>query len=573
MTSSSTSGRTDEEDARVRRSVLLSSASLACQAAAPVSSKTIKVGIILTYSGPDASIGEAIDRGAELYLALHRSELPAGVELQLIKRDETGPTPDIAKRLARELIVREGVQILTGGQWTPNVSAIAPLATEAGIPYVVMSSGTASTTRLSPFLVRVAFTTWQHSYHMGKWAAMNGLTRASTIVSDYAAGVDAEDAFVPGFTDGGGTDRQFGSRAAAHRRLRAVPRAYSARQASGPVRVQPRRAGSHAVHQSLSRPWTRGSAGIQLIGPNAIVPDDELKNMGEAAINVISASHYSAAGDRPANRTFVSEWKKAYGQDTVPNYFAVGGWDGMAAIFDVIRAQNGELDARANPGISDELEQPRQPSRPDAHRPRDPRCHPQHLHPSGAEGRWRTAQRGIRDHPDRERSRGRSCIRKAAPAADARQPAMFELVDLLVSLMFYGTAYGMVLYLLAVGPLRHSGTHAVRQPRAWRVCHGGRLSDGHRDVAPRSALPRRCARLRGRGGRAGDAARTHAVPAPLRSADSGAGALLDRPHLRVELRSPDISSGRWRSRSTLPGLADRPRRRRHRGVSRPIASS
>ena len=180
-------------------------ASLGCQAAAPVSSKTIKVGIVLTYSGPDASIGESIDRGAELYLALHRSELPAGVELQLIKRDETGPTPDIAKRLARELIVREGVQILTGGQWTPNVSAIAPLATEAGIPYVVMSSGTASTTRLSPFLVRVAFTTWQHSYHMGKWAAMNGLTRASTIVSDYAAGVDAEEAFVRGFTDGGGT--------------------------------------------------------------------------------------------------------------------------------------------------------------------------------------------------------------------------------------------------------------------------------------------------------------------------------------------------------------------------------
>ena len=179
-------------------------ASFGCQAA-PADTKAIKVGIILTYSGPDASIGEAIDRGAELFLRLHGSDLPPGVELQLIKRDETGPTPDVAQRLARELIVREGVQILTGGQWTPNVSAIAPLVTEAGIPYVVMSSGTASTTRLSPFMVRVAFTTWQHSYHMGKWAATNGLTRASTIVSDYAAGVDAEAAFVRGFTDAGGT--------------------------------------------------------------------------------------------------------------------------------------------------------------------------------------------------------------------------------------------------------------------------------------------------------------------------------------------------------------------------------
>ena len=206
----------------------------------------------------DASIGEAIDRGAELYLTLHRSELPPGVELQLIKRDETGPTPDVAKRLARELIVREGVQILTGGQWTPNVSAIAPLATEAGIPYVVMSSGTASTTRLSPFIVRVAFTTWQHSYHMGKWAAMNGITRASTIVSDYAAGVDAEEAFVPGFKDGGGTIVSSVRAPLRNGRLRAVPGAHPARQASGAVRVQPRGAGSHAVHQGVRRSWTGG---------------------------------------------------------------------------------------------------------------------------------------------------------------------------------------------------------------------------------------------------------------------------------------------------------------------------
>ena len=76
---------------------------------APPPTKAVKVGIVLTYSGPDASIGEAIDRGAELYRTLHRADLPEGVELQLIKRDETGPTPDVAKRLARELIVREGV--------------------------------------------------------------------------------------------------------------------------------------------------------------------------------------------------------------------------------------------------------------------------------------------------------------------------------------------------------------------------------------------------------------------------------------------------------------------------------
>jgi branched-chain amino acid transport system substrate-binding protein len=333
-----------------------------CGSAVP-QTKAVKIGIILTYSGPDASIGEAIDRGAELYRTLHRGDLPAGVELQLIKRDETGPTPDVAKRLARELIVRDRVQILTGGQWTPNVSAIAPLATEAGIPYVVMSSGTASTTRLSPFLVRVAFTTWQHSYHLGKWAAANGLTRVSTIVSDYAAGADAEDAFVQGFKGAGG--QIVSSVRAPLRTADYVPFLERARR-DKPQAVYGFNPGGPEATRFIKAYHDLGlaAAGIQLIGPNAIVPDDELKNMGEAALNVISASHYSAAGDRPANRTFVSEWKKAYGQDTVPNYFAVGGWDGMAAIFDVIRQQNGILDATRSREILTNWSNPDSPRGP-----------------------------------------------------------------------------------------------------------------------------------------------------------------------------------------------------------------
>jgi branched-chain amino acid transport system substrate-binding protein len=336
--------------------------STACSSAPPPT-KAVKVGIVLTYSGPDASIGEAIDRGAELYRTLHKADLPEGVELQLIKRDETGPTPDVAKRLARELIVREGVQILTGGQWTPNVSAIAPLATEAGIPYVVMSSGTASTTRLSPFLVRVAFTTWQHSYHLGKWAAANGLTRVSTVVSDYAAGLDAEDAFVQGFKGAGG--QIVSSVRAPLRTADYVPFLERVRR-DKPQAVYGFNPGGPEATRFIKAYHDLGlaAAGIQLIGPNAIVPDDELKNMGEAALNVISASHYSAAGDRPANRNFVNEWKKAYGQDTVPNYFAVGGWDGMAAIFAVIREQNGVLDPKRSREILTNWSNPDSPRGP-----------------------------------------------------------------------------------------------------------------------------------------------------------------------------------------------------------------
>jgi branched-chain amino acid transport system substrate-binding protein len=335
-----------------------------CQSAAPPAKKSVKVGIILTYSGSDASIGEAIDRAAELFLKLHKQERLPDVDIQLIKRDETGPSPDIARRLAQELLVREGVQILTGGQWTPNVSAIAPLVTKAAIPYVVMSSGTSSTTRLSPYIVRFGFTQWQQTYHLGKWAAANGIMRVATIVSDYASGIDAEEAFKRGFTEGGKGTIVSSIRAPLRspdyvpfleRIRREKPQALFGFNPGGPEATRFIKA-----YDDLGL----AEAGIRLLGPAAIVPDDELKNMGDAAMGVISSSHYSASADRPANREFVREWKKAYGEDAVPSYFAVGGWDGMAAIVDAIRQQNGDIDVNRTREILSHWSNPDSPRGP-----------------------------------------------------------------------------------------------------------------------------------------------------------------------------------------------------------------
>jgi branched-chain amino acid transport system substrate-binding protein len=334
-----------------------------CGSAPADAAKRIKVGIILTYSGADASIGEAIDRGAELYLRLHRNTLPAGVDVELVKRDETGPSPDVARRLAQELLVREGVQILTGGQWTPNVAAIAPLVTKASIPYVVMSSGTASTTRLSPFMIRVGFTQWQHSYQMGKWAAENGIRRVFTLVSDYAPGIDAEDAFARAFTASGGTI--IGTIRAPLRSPDYVPFLERIRREK-PQALYAFNPGGPEATRFIKAYDDLGLApsGIRLIGPAAIVPDDELKNMGDAALGVVSSSHYSASADRPANRTFVAEWKKAYGADSVPSFFAIGGWDGMAAIVEVIRRQNGELNVERSREILNNYRNPDSPRGP-----------------------------------------------------------------------------------------------------------------------------------------------------------------------------------------------------------------
>src|SRR5208282_6911510 len=136
--------------------------------------ETAKVGLTLTYSGSDAALGEQIDDGIKLYEKLHQQDLPKGVAIEMVRRDDTGPNPDVAKRLAQELVLRDQVQILTGGQWTPNAMAVAALTKEAKVPFVTMTAGGSAVTLQSPYVVRTGWTLWQSSYPLGEWAAKQG---------------------------------------------------------------------------------------------------------------------------------------------------------------------------------------------------------------------------------------------------------------------------------------------------------------------------------------------------------------------------------------------------------------
>jgi ABC-type branched-subunit amino acid transport system substrate-binding protein len=100
----------------------------------PALAQTVKVGIINTYSGPAAAQGTMLEMGLKLYYKLHQTDLPPGVKIELIERDDTGLKPEVAKRLAQELVTRDHVQIITGLVWSPNAVAVAPVATEAKLP-------------------------------------------------------------------------------------------------------------------------------------------------------------------------------------------------------------------------------------------------------------------------------------------------------------------------------------------------------------------------------------------------------------------------------------------------------
>ena len=123
-------------------------------AAGAADAKTVKVGVVLTYSGGAAQFGDQIQKGMDLYMKLHGDQL-GGHEIELIKRDSKRPGGDIAKRAVQELITRDKVDILAGFVFSPNAMAIAPMVTESKTPVIIMNAGTAFITTMSPYLARV----------------------------------------------------------------------------------------------------------------------------------------------------------------------------------------------------------------------------------------------------------------------------------------------------------------------------------------------------------------------------------------------------------------------------------
>ena len=170
----------------------------------PLVAQTVKVGLINSYTGFVAQAADEGGKAFDLYLKLHEKELPEGVKLEFVKRDDTS-NPEVAKRLAQELIARDRVQMLMGVVLSPSAAAIAPLTAEAKVPLLLcIASAGVQIPRLSPYIARVSFTLWQQGYPIGKWAAEQGWKKGYTAVSDFIPGHDSEASFAKGFTDGGG---------------------------------------------------------------------------------------------------------------------------------------------------------------------------------------------------------------------------------------------------------------------------------------------------------------------------------------------------------------------------------
>lgn len=298
---------------------------------------TFKIGLILPMTGQQASTGRQIEAAARLYMA-QNGDTVAGKKVELIVKDDTG-LPDVTKRLAQELVVNDKVDVLAGMGITPSALAVAPIATQSKTPLVVMAAATSSITEASPYVVRSSFTLPQVSVAMGDWAPKNGIKTVVTLVSDYGPGNDAEKYFKERFQLNGG--KVLDSLRVPLRNPDFAPFLQKVRDAKPDALFVfvPSGAGSAVMKQFLERGMDK--AGIKLIATGDVTDDDQLNDMGDGALGVVTSHHYSAAHPSAMNKKFVEAFEKA-NKNMRPNFMAVGGYDGMHVIYDALKTTKGQ---------------------------------------------------------------------------------------------------------------------------------------------------------------------------------------------------------------------------------------
>jgi branched-chain amino acid transport system substrate-binding protein len=312
-------------------------------AAAPaLAQQPLKIGLLMPYTGQFTDASAQMDDAIKLYVKQH-GDTVAGRKLEFIRRDDGG-SPDVSKRMARELVVNDKVDILAGFVITPEALAVADVATEAKKLMVVMNAATAIITTKSPYIVRSSLTIPQLNESFGTWAYKSGIRKVYTLVSDYAPGHDAEGAFQRGFKEAGGeivgslriplANPDFS--AFVQRIKDASPEAIYIFVPGG---AQPAALAKAMVERGMD------TSKIKILGQGEITEENAMRGMGDAALGVVTAFHYDHNHDSKANKDYVAAFNADYKRN--PDFFATGGYDGMHVIYEALKKTGGKSDGDA----------------------------------------------------------------------------------------------------------------------------------------------------------------------------------------------------------------------------------
>jgi branched-chain amino acid transport system substrate-binding protein len=327
----------------------------------------LTIGFLAPTTGLYAQIGKDMVDGFQLYLDQHGNKL-GGADVKFIVEDEQGK-PDLAVTKAKKLVLQDHVNLFIGGLLASTGYALAPVSTAEKTIYLSSISSADDLTQRQldkyPYFLRTSWTSSLPHQPFGQWACDQGYKKVITIAADYAFGYETVGGFQKVFEDCGGKviqkiwpplgTKDFGPY---------IPTFKDDADAIFTTMVGP---------MALQFPKQLRSAGIKkpILGAGVSYDEFVLPFMGDEVIGDVSALHYSAAIDTPANAAFVKAYRAKYGK--VPGYYsennyttamwideamkkAGGKWPGAEQFIKIM--QSIKLDAPRGPVSMDDMRNP-----------------------------------------------------------------------------------------------------------------------------------------------------------------------------------------------------------------------
>jgi len=316
-------------------------APMAAPVGAPAQSAPIKIGFLAPLTGPFAQIGKDMVNGNQLYLNEIGGQV-GGRKIEVVVEDDEG-NPATALNKSRKLVDQDHVAILTGGMLANVGYALQPFIESQKIPatFPVIAADDLTQRKPAKWIVRTGWSTSQPMHPFADWVLKNTkYRRIAAIGMDYAFGYEIIGGFQQVFEEGGG---------------QIVQRIWAPLNTNdfAPFLSQLRRDADAVLALFTGRLALQflkqyHEAGLKdklpLLGGGTLTDETVLPQMGDEAIGVITALHYSQALDNPTNRKFDKAFEAAAGK--IASYYSEATYTNARWIVEAIKAVNGKVEER-----------------------------------------------------------------------------------------------------------------------------------------------------------------------------------------------------------------------------------
>jgi branched-chain amino acid transport system substrate-binding protein len=321
---------------------LLSLAALcAVSAGALAQSEPLRIGFLTVRTGPLAAGGKQMEDGINLLLK-ERNGVFAGRKVDIIFADTAGQ-PALARTKTQELVERDKVHVIIGPLATFEALAIDGYMLESKTPLITPTSAAQmdlAQQKKSDYVIHVYGTAAQPMHVLGQYAAKKlGLKRIATIADDFTYGHEGTAGFQHVFEDDGGKIVQ-----------KLWPPLNVADYGAYVGQIKPNVDGVYAGFAGSNplrflRTYKEYGLNKPVFGNPTLVDEGILKNMGDEALGVYSASWYTVDRDAPDNKRFVQSIQSEY--KVTPGFYTAGTYTAGLWLEEALKAIQGKFEDKA----------------------------------------------------------------------------------------------------------------------------------------------------------------------------------------------------------------------------------